>query len=133
MDPFSGWLRAYLGKHADAIEHFERAIRLSPLDPLAYLIYGGISFAHLFAGRYDEAVSWSRKATLEKPNWTTRAEVIACALSGKIVEAREALARMRAIEPDYRLSILEGVRFPWRRPEDRALFIEGLRRAGLPE
>ena len=32
----SGWLRAYLGEHADAIERLERAIRLSPLDLLAH-------------------------------------------------------------------------------------------------
>jgi hypothetical protein len=55
------------------------------------------------------------------------------ALSGRIVEAREALGRMLAIEPDYRLSILLAELGPWRRAEDRALAIEGLRRAGLPE
>jgi tetratricopeptide (TPR) repeat protein len=131
---FGGFMRAYLGEHAGAIEHFERALRLSPLDPLAYLIYTGMSEAHLFAGRYDEAVSWARKAALEKPNWMTpeRVMAVALALSGRIVEAREALIRMRAIEPDYRLSTLEVEMGPWRRA-DHALVIEGLRRAGLPE
>jgi len=62
---------------------------------------------------------------------TVRAEVIACALSGRIVEAREGLARLRAIDPDYRLPNPESIR-SWRRAEDRALYIEGLRRAGLP-
>jgi tetratricopeptide (TPR) repeat protein len=131
----SGWLRSYLGDHADATVRLERAIRLSPFDLLAYNFYTGMGFAHLFAGRYDEAVSWARKAALEKPDLasTVRVETIACALSGRIVEAREAMARLRAIDPALRLSNLERVAPPLRRAEDRALYIEGLRRAGLSE
>jgi tetratricopeptide (TPR) repeat protein len=30
---WSGWIRCYLGAPAPAIDHFRRAIRLSPLDP----------------------------------------------------------------------------------------------------
>src|SRR5262245_30459688 len=132
----SGVARIYLGEHADAIVRFERAIRLSPLDLLAHHSYTGMGWANLFSGRYDEAVSWARKAALERPEWAVaaRVEAIACALSGRIVEAQEALARMRAIDPDVRLSHLEragGVVGTWRRAEDRALYIEGLRRAGL--
>ena len=129
----SGWGRTYLGEHADAIVRLERAIRLSPLDLLAHHFYTGMGWAHLFIGRYDEAASWARRAALEKPDWapTARVETIACALSGRIVEAREALARLRAIDPNLRLS--NPRMSSWRRAEDRALYIEGLRRAGLPE
>jgi len=134
----SGWGSAYLGEHAEAVVRFDSAIRLSPHDLLARHFYTGMAFAHLIAGRYDEAVSWARKAVLEKPDWaaTVRAEVIACALSGKTEETRDALARLRSIDPDYRLSHVEGrrgVASPWRRAEDRALFMTGLRLAGLPE
>ena len=129
----SGWGRAYLSDHANAIVRLERAIRLSPFDLLAHHFYTGMGWAHLFAGRYDEAASWARKAALEKPDWapTARVEAIACALSGRIVKAREALARMRALDPNLKLSNAGGKN--WRRAEDRALYIEGLRRAGLPE
>jgi TolB-like protein len=125
----SGWLRAFLGEHADAIVRLERAIRLSPFDMLAYTFYAGMGWAHLFAGRYDGAASWATKAALERPEWAVppRIEAIACALSGRVVKAREALTRMLAINPDVRISNA------WRRAEDRALMIEGLRRAGLPE
>src|SRR5262249_3460052 len=112
--------------------------RLSPFDLLSASFYAGMSQAHLFAGRYDEAASWARKAALEKPEWAVppRIEAIAFALSGRIAEAREALTRMRAIDPGLRMSNLgpkRGVGFGWRRAEDHALYIEGLRRAGLPE
>jgi TolB-like protein/class 3 adenylate cyclase len=131
----SGWLRIYLGEPANAIERLERSGRLSPLDPIAYMGYAGMALAHLLADRYDEAVSWAAKARNEQPNWATslRVAAIAYALSDRIVEAREAMARLREIDPTLRLSNLESVAPPLRRPEDRARFTDGLRRAGLPE
>jgi adenylate cyclase len=131
----SGWVRIRLGEPADAIERFERAMRLSPLDPLAYHTYTGMGFAHLFTGHYDEAVFWARKATQEQPSWAAalRAAAMAYALSDRIVEAREAMIRLREIDPGLRLSNLARVTPPFRRPEDLARWTEGLRKAGLPE
>src|SRR5262249_29014217 len=88
----SGWLRIYLWQQEDAIERFERSMRLSPLHPFAYFGCTGMGLAHLLAGHSDEAVSWARKARQEQPNWATalRVAAIAYALSDQIVEAREA-------------------------------------------
>jgi adenylate cyclase len=131
----SGWLRIYLGEPANAIERFERAMRLSPLDPFTYFGCTGIALAHVFADHYDEAASWGTKASHEQPNWATslRVAAIACALSDRMVEAREAMARLREIDPALRLSNLERVAPPFRRPVDLARFTEGLRKAGLPQ
>jgi hypothetical protein len=94
-----------------------------------------MSAAHVFLGRYDEAASWARKASQEQPNWASalRLAAIAYALSDRIVEAREAMARLREIDPTLRLADLARVLAPFRRPEDLARFTEGLRKAGLPE
>jgi TolB-like protein/class 3 adenylate cyclase len=131
----SGWLRIYLGEPANAIERFERAMRLSPLDPFTYFGCTGIALAHVFADHYDEAASWATKASHEQPNWATslRVAAIACALSDRMVEARKAMARLREIDPALRLSNLERVAPPFRRPVDLARFTEGLRKAGLPQ
>src|SRR6516165_3094598 len=131
----SGWVRTFLGEPADAIQRFERAMRLSPLDPFAYYACVGMGAAPLFAGRYDEAVSWARKASQEQPNSATswRFAAISYALSDRIVEARGAMARLREIDPTLRLANLARVAAPFRRPEDLARFTEGLRKAGLPE
>src|SRR5262249_33099471 len=67
----SGWVRMYLGEYGRAIEHFERAMRLSPLDPLTYFASTGMALTHALAGRYDEAISWATKALHEQPNWAT--------------------------------------------------------------
>ena len=131
----SGWVRMYLGELASAVEHFKRAMRLSPLDPLTYLACGGMAFAHVFAGRYDEAISWATRALHEQPNWATalRVAAIANALSDRMVEARAAMARLREVDPALRLGNLDRVAPPVRRAEDRVRFIESLRKAGLPE
>ena len=84
---------------------------------------------------YDEAISWATKALHEQPNWATalRVAAIANALSDRMVEARAAIACLREVDPALRLGNLDRVAPPVRRVEDRVRFIEGLRKAGLPE
>src|SRR5499433_1515584 len=131
----SGSVRTYLGEYASGIEHFERAMRLSPLDPLTYFVFTGMAYAHAFAGRYDEAVFWATKALHEQPNLATalRVAAMAYALSDRMVEARAAMASLREVDPALRLGNLDRVAPPFQRAEDRVRYIESLRKAGLPE
>jgi len=130
----SGWVRNYLGEPEMAIEHFMRAMRLNPLDPLTFGMQTGIAAAHFLAGRYDESSSWAEKALLEHANFLPAMRMAAAshALAGRPEAAQEALARMRRIDPMLRVSTLTDL-FPFRGPEDRARYAEGLRKAGLPE
>jgi TolB-like protein len=131
----SGVVRMYLGEPAKSIEHFERGMRLSPLDPLTYFASTGMALAHAFAGHYDEALSCATKALHEQPNLATalRVAAIANVLADRLVEARAAIARLREVDPALRLSNLDRVAPPLRRPEDRERYTESLRKAGLPE
>jgi adenylate cyclase len=61
----SGWLESYLDRADAAIEHFERALRLSPFDPMSFNAFIGIGGAHFVAGRYVDAVRWPEKGLLE--------------------------------------------------------------------
>jgi tetratricopeptide (TPR) repeat protein len=130
----SGWVRAYRGEPEVAIEHQARAMRLSPLDPTLYHMRVGTAFAHMLAGRFDEASLWAERAFLEEPNYHPAAIVKAAsnALAGRTEDARCAMDRLRQIDPALRISNLKE-RHPIRRPADLARFVEGLRLAGLPE
>jgi hypothetical protein len=54
------------------------------------------------------------------------------ALGGRLEKARWAIARLRGLDPAFRITNLAD-RVPLRRPEDLAALAEGLRKAGLTE
>lgn len=129
-----GFLRLWHGETDGAIEHFARAMRQSPLDPELYRMQAGTAMAHLFAGRFDIASSWAEKAFRDLPSFLMVVSVIAAshALAGRADEAQRAMHQLRQLDPTLRISNL-GDWLPIHRPEDLAIFAEGLRKAGLPE
>jgi tetratricopeptide (TPR) repeat protein len=130
---FSGWAKIWDGDPDMAIDHLVRAMRLNPQDPQIFNAQAAVAAAHFFAGRYEDAASWANSAIREQPVHFIGTCVAAAtyAMAGKPEEAAEAMARLRQLDPDLRLSNL-GDSFPIRRPEDAALWADALQRAGLP-
>ena len=130
----SGWVWMLRGEPEVAINHFAQAMRLSPLDPNAFSTQAGLASAHFFAGRYDEAASWAERSVREQAGHTPPLRILAAssALMGRLEDAHAAIARLRQLEPTFRISDLRD-RTPLRRPQDLATFADGLRKAGLPE
>jgi TolB-like protein len=129
-----GFLRVWHGEPDSAIEHFARAMRLSPLDPEMYRMQAGMAVAHLFAGRFDAASSWAEKAFRDLPSFLMVVSIIAAshALAGRTDEARRAMDHLRQLDSTLCISSLRDW-LPIHRPKDLATFADGLRRAGLPE
>jgi tetratricopeptide (TPR) repeat protein len=129
-----GFLRVWHGESDGAIEYFGRAMRLSPLDAETYRMQAGMAVAHLFAGRFDAASSWAEKAFRDLPSFLMVVSIIAAshALAGRTDEGRRAMDHLRQLDPALRISNLRDW-LPIHRPEDLAMFADGLRRAGLPE
>jgi TolB-like protein len=129
-----GYLRVLNGEPDGATGYFERAMRLSPLDPEMYRMQAGMAMAHLFAGRFDTASSWAEKAFRQLPSFLALVGVMAAshALAGRTDEAQRAISHLRQLDPTLRISSL-GDWLPVRRPKDLATFADGLRRAGLEE
>lgn len=107
---------------------------MSPLDPALALARNAIALAHVFAGRYDEAVRHAEQALSEQPNspLALRAAATSYALAGRIKQARKVMTRLREIDPALRISNLND-RSPLQRPQDIAKYAEGMRIAELPE
>ena len=131
---FSGWGKVWLSEPELAIEHVARAMRLSPQDPQIFNAQAAMASAHFLAGRYAEALSWAEMAVREQPNHFIANCMAAAssALAGRIPEAQKAMARLRQLDPDLRMSDLRDL-FPIRRAEDFARWADGMRSAGLPE
>jgi tetratricopeptide (TPR) repeat protein len=130
----SGWARVHLSDPEVAIAHFAQAMRLSPVDPTTFAMQHGTAAAHFYAGRIEEAASWAERAWRENPNWLPTLRLIAAsnALAGHFDRAQTAVARLRELDPEFRISGLKG----WTgsaHPQFIARLEEGLRKAGLPE
>ncbi|WP_229159621.1 adenylate/guanylate cyclase domain-containing protein [Bradyrhizobium brasilense] len=130
----SGWIRCFIGQHDLAIEHLERAVRLSPVDPQRPGMLAAIAVAHFAAGRFDTALSIAKGAMLEQSNNFIAALVAAAAnaMAGKLDIATGAMVRVCELDPNFRLSTVK-VRLPHRQPEVLLRWEDALRRAGLPE
>ena len=129
----SGWLCNYQDDPETAIGHFERSLRLSPFDPMAFNCDMGIGCAHFIAGRYDQAAHWQEKGLMGKPSatWIHRTLAPAYALAGNLDKARESVGELVKNYPGIRISdIVEAMAFT---PEAMSRFAEGLRLAGLPD
>lgn len=110
-----------------------RALQLSPGAPDAYMCLTHISSAHFSAGRFEEAAQWAQRSIdLEKGFVFSHLHLAAsCAHLGRVEEAYGSMKMASALRPDFTIALIKAR--PMRFPERRALFVEGLRKAGMPE
>jgi tetratricopeptide (TPR) repeat protein len=130
-----GYVCCYQNRPTPAIGAFERAMRLSPLDPLGYLFTHGLALGHLAAGRYEEAMEWADRSLREQPRISSaiRDKVILCALLDRIEEARDWVSRLLEVQPGLTIATYKEYAATYFPPEITAVRVEGLRKAGLPE
>lgn len=124
---------AYLGRPDAALERLQNLWRLNPYDPLDFYFWIVAGIAEFVAGRYSEAIVWTRKSNRANPRFVAALRILtaALALSGDEAGARAAARELIEVEPWFRVgAFIEW--YPLRRPEDLIRLAEGLRAAGLP-
>ncbi|UVC13579.1 BTAD domain-containing putative transcriptional regulator [Mesorhizobium onobrychidis] len=132
---YSAWVQACLGEPEKAVERAAQAMRLSPFDPRFFVWEFCTALAHFCAGRYNDAAEWAKRSLRSQPNYAsaTRVATASYVLAGRLSEAEKMMARLRELDPTLRLSNLAEVLPPFYRTDDRSRYIEGLRKAGLPD
>ena len=102
---------------------------MSPVNPRLYLALTGIGFALIELRRFDEAIVVLKKS-LRQNLYLATYLCLASAFAhlGRDAEAQDAAARVLEIDPAFTISALIA-----RVPKNSKLFIEGLRKTGLPE
>jgi adenylate cyclase len=117
-----------------AIAAVEHGMRLSPLDPLRRSFTIIMAVAHFAAGRYEEAIEWADRTLAAQPDYrqAMRIRAASCAYLGRLEEAHDWLTRMLHFEPGLTIARVK-VSAPPFPPELLNRYVEGLRKAGLPE
>jgi adenylate cyclase len=128
-----GWLENYADQPQKAIGNFERALRLSPIDPMNFNNYVGIGSAHQIAEEYDRAAAFYRRALAERPNasWIYRNLAASLSGAGRVEEAKQAFADLMRSYPD--LTVSKFKRAMVFSPAALNRMAENLRKLGLPD
>jgi adenylate cyclase len=122
----------FVGRHDESVQHAEQALRLDPFPDQWYFRQMGAAYS--WVGRYEEAIAFYKKAIQRAPNdiLTHRGLALAYSWAGRLEEARAQAAEVLRIDPKFSLKRYEK-RSPYKNQADRKRFIDGLRKAGLPE
>ena len=103
-------------------------------DPFRWAFLSYRALAHLFAGEFDEAALWAKKAT-RIPHchyWGFAHRVAALGHLRRKADAREAIEELLRIKPDFSQAMARQRLFYVKNPDHLALYLEGLRGAGIP-
>jgi adenylate cyclase len=124
---------ASIDRPSDGLVHIERALRLSPRDPMTYLFFAGQALCKFVAGDFSGAISSAQKGVSMNPSSADNHLYMAAALSelDQVERAKEQVRRALRFVPKMTLRIIgravEGRNMGWAR------YHGALRKAGLPE
>lgn len=126
-----GNMLVYLHRPQEAIEHLERARRLSPR--VTEMLLHFLGHAHFMTGDYDTAAAYLRERIEKHPETDVSRVLLASCYGhlGRIDEARRLWEETLRINPAYSLEQKNRI-LPYKDPSDWERFVEGLSRAGLP-
>jgi TolB-like protein/class 3 adenylate cyclase/Flp pilus assembly protein TadD len=132
-----GQSKIFIGRGEETEAHVQEALRLSPRDPWVYVWLVTAGFAKSLLGRHEEAIAWLRRSIESNRNYPLARFLLASSLArlGRIEEAQLEVRAGLALDP--RFSIAGMLATEWSdNPvylDQRAGFIDGMRRAGVPE
>ena len=119
------------GSPAEGRESLLKSLRLSPRDPLNANVLNHIARSYYWEADYDSALNVSTRLVSRYPNHPMAYFWLAAELGQLrlLSEAHEALQKAMEVSPrSFEMSVRTP--HPWRRPEDHAHMLEGLRKAG---
>jgi adenylate cyclase len=123
---------AYAGDSERAIDWAERALRVSPIDRLAYIPHHAIAIGHFARGRYEEAATCVRRAVQCNPSLSVTQSWLVAALAklGRRDEAKAVAKHVLALQPSFSSSRFCGA--IGATPAMSEALTEAWRESGLP-
>jgi TolB-like protein/DNA-binding SARP family transcriptional activator len=130
---WSAAAHAWMGNGPLAIEEINKAMALSPYDPLMYAYSGNAAMAYLVDGQYERAIECALRSLHENRTYTAayRLLVMGLVLAGREDEARASARRLLELEPGLTVASFRR-RYPGSASPQADLFCDALARAGVP-
>ncbi|GAB4363396.1 MAG: winged helix-turn-helix domain-containing protein [Kiloniellaceae bacterium] len=127
-----GWALLRAGQFDAAIAETGRALEMSPVDSFSGFYTSVHGLALLAARRFAEALPFLRASVAAFPDYSGHYNslISCCGHLGLLDEAREFIAVRATLQPPLRRSLLGRHLAPF---AHRAVFLEGLEKAGVPE
>ena len=124
---------AFIGRTDEALGHAERALRLSPEDPLLFRYQHFLAIAHYANGRFEEAARWGLRSVRNNGEYTSNLRLTAAALVAlrRTEEARPLADRVMQLQPGFRVRPFMA-RQAFRDDGVKERFARHLEEAGLP-
>jgi adenylate cyclase len=96
----------FIGEARRGIAHAERALRLSPLDIQAFVIFSRLAQNHYLHGSYEDAIRWSRKSLNLNARYGMSARIAAAAAIalGREQQAKQMAEHHGRVLPNFRVS-----------------------------
>lgn len=122
----------WAGRPAEALPNVERALRLSPRDPLASMFLTLGAFCHFYLANLASAEEFARRAIAlqARENWSRVALAAMLVESGRVEEARHLIREARHANPAMSLKAIDAI-VSHAPAEVRERVYAGLRQAGL--
>ncbi len=126
-------LNAWKGDGAQAVVAAERAISLSPLDPIRYYFESLAALAMLSARKYEQAIDFSTKSLRVNAGLSSTRKVLAIAqvLSGNVAAATSTVAQLLRAEPAFSIAEFSRTSPGFKSPMGPE-FVVALEAAGVP-
>lgn len=131
----TGFTLTYSHRPAEAIPHFERFEALSPRDPHTWSNLNVHATACLWLGQLESAEEIAARA-VRQPNatrWAFATHAAVLGLAGKPDVAQAAVERLNERHPGYSCATTRDDFFFMDSPDLLAVYLDGLRKAGVPE
>lgn len=129
---FGSALSGWAGEAERAVDWGERALRLSPFEPLGFVALNGVFLGHFLQGRDAEAAEAARRALQINPLFSVSYMGLVAALArlGRIDDAKAAAGRLMELQPSF--SISRQCAAVGAVPPLTAALTEAVRSVGLP-
>ncbi len=129
-----GMALVFNGETEEGLSVLEAGLRINPRAPFLFAFNTFLALGNYLAGRDEDAVRFARDSLRQRPDYLPASLFLAAALGqlGRKEEARDAGAAVLRLLPNFALARHERAT-PICHEADRRRYIDGLRKAGLPE